>query len=146
MNYLREASDKLRKHKARQAALERLNDQLNTIEMELLWGPRAVRTDATPVQGGGNGWEEATLNRIAERDELRRQGHIVRNKVLLVSRALEALDEEDRKVLELFYVDRPTDYITRLCQLLHVEKAQVYKRKDQALRNFAISLYGDVES
>ena len=60
--------------------------------------------------------------------------------------ALAVLDEEERHILDRFYIHRANGNVERLCDELHVEVATVYRRRDKALRHFTLALYGVVET
>lgn len=50
-----------------------------------------------------------------------------------VDAALESLSDEERELLSLV-VDRRQGQVERLCQMLEVEPATVYRRRNKALR------------
>ena len=86
------------------------------------------------------------LTNIVRREELSRQLESARAWVAMADNGLAALDEEDRLVLDRFYVHRHKGACERLCEELDREKAQVYRRRDRALRRFTLALYGGLES
>jgi len=55
-----------------------------------------------------------------------------------VESCLEYLSERERCVLWHFYVQRTDDYIEILNEKLCVERSQIYRLKDKALRKFAM--------
>ena len=54
----------------------------------------------------------------------------------------DTLTEDERVVLDKFYINRPTRHIDRLCDELHCEKSTVYRLKDSGLKKFTIAMYG----
>ena len=54
------------------------------------------------------------------------------------------LFEEERLLLEAFYMeeDNKTTAVEKISELLHLERAQIYRRKDKALNRLTIFLYG----
>ena len=64
----------------------------------------------------------------------------------VVNTSLAALDAEERHILERFYMHRAGGHVERLCEELHLEKSQIYERKDRALRHFTLALYGVAET
>ena len=53
-----------------------------------------------------------------------------------VERALEQLQEDDQRILELLLIVPKQGNLERLCGELGVEKSTVYRRRDKALRRF----------
>ena len=51
-------------------------------------------------------------------------------------RALQRLELEERRILELCYIVPKIGNLSKLCQEMNVEKSSVYRRRDKALRNF----------
>ena len=86
------------------------------------------------------------LTNIVRREELARQLESARAWVALTDGGLSALDEEDKLVLDRFFVHRRKGACEQLCEELDREKAQVYRRRDRALRRFTLALYGGLES
>ena len=64
----------------------------------------------------------------------------------VVDRALEVLDDEERLVLDRFYIHRAKGAVAELCDRLNLEKSAVYDRRDKALRHFTLALYGVTET
>ena len=59
---------------------------------------------------------------------------------------LGVLDEDERLVLDRFYIHRSKGNVNRLCEELGVEKPTVYRRRNRALYLFTIALYGAIEN
>ena len=66
--------------------------------------------------------------------------------VAQVDKALAVLDDEERLVLDRFYIHRAKGNVGDLCERLNVEQATVYRKRDSALRRFTIALYGVTET
>lgn len=145
MDWKYEAIDKLRGYEAHQRALENIPDELARLESSFV-SIRSARTDGTPVQGGGSGREDAMLSNIVHRQELERTLEQAKLWVATVDNGLSVLDAESRRLLEMMYIHRAKGNVDRLCDTLCIEKAQVYRRRDKALRLFTIALYGITES
>ena len=145
MNCLKEAEHKLRDYSARKNAVISTAEQIEMLEKKST-GVRSAVTDATPVRGGGNHREDAMLHNIAMRAELQiahdRTVEWVRN----VERALAVLNDEERLVLDRFFIHRQKGCAERLMEELHLEQTQVYARRAAALRHFTIAMYGVTET
>lgn len=145
MNWKREAIDKLKNYEARREALENIPKEIKRLESSYA-GIRSAATNGTPVSGGGNTREDAMLSNIVHRDELKRRLKEARLWVAQVDKALAVLDDEERLVLDRFYIHRTKDSVVELCDRLNLEKTAVYDRREKALRHFTIALYGITES
>lgn len=145
MNWKREAIDKLKNYEAHREALENIPKEIKRLESAYA-GIRSAATDGTPVSGGGSTREDSMLSNIVHRDELKRRLREARLWVAQVDKALAVLDNEERLVLDRFYIHRTQDSVGGLCDRLSLEKTAVYDRREKALRHFTIALYGITES
>lgn len=145
MNWKFEAIEKLKEYTARKNALESIPEEIKRLE-EDAQRIRAASVDSTPVQGGGSAREDMLLTNIVHREELQRRLSDAQRWVDIVDGGIAVLSDEDRLVLDRFYIHPMRGNVDRLCDDLAIEKAAVYKRKEKALRRFTVALYGAVES
>ena len=145
MNWKFEAIEKLKEYTARKNAITSIPEEIKMLE-EDAQRIRSASTDATPVQGGGSTREDMLLSNIVHREELQRRLSDAQRWVDIVDGGLAVLSDEDRLVLDRFYIHPMRGNVERLCDELAVEKAAVYKRKEKALRRFTVALYGAAES
>ena len=145
MDWKQEAAEKLLQYEARRQSLESIPAEIRRLELDYT-ALRSTVPDAVPAHGAGSRREDAMLTNIVRREELARQLESARAWVALADGGLAALDEEDRLVLGRFYVHRHKGACERLCEELDREKAQVYRRRERALRRFTLALYGGLES
>lgn len=124
-------------------ALENIPERIKMLEIEYE-GLKATQTDGISVSGGTNHQEEARLSNIIKRMNLERNRKCTEMEVAQMESALDKLSEDDKLILSLFYINRPRDYIDRLCEELHCEVAHVYRKKDSALLELARRLCGQV--
>ena len=75
------------------------------------------------------------LSNIVHREELARSLEQARKWVSLVDSGLEVLTDDERKVLDRFYIKPARGNVDRLCEEFGIEKSQVYARK---IRRFTI--------
>ena len=145
MNWKFEAIEKLKEYTARKNAIMSIPEEIKRLEEDAqrIW---AASTDATPVQGGGSAREDMLLSNIVHREELQRRLSDALRWVEIVDGGLAVLNDEDRLVLDRFYIHPMRGNVERLCDDLAIEKAAVYKRKEKALRRFTVALYGSTES
>ena len=145
MNWKREAIDKLKNYAAHQEALGNIPKEIKRLESACA-GIRSANTDGIPVSGGSSTREDSMLSNIVHRDELKRRLREARLWVVQVDKALVVLDDEERLVLDYFYIHRAKGSVGELCERLNVEQATVYRKRDSALRRFTIALYGVTET
>lgn len=144
MNWKSEAMEKLRLYEAKKRSLQSIPEEIRRLESAMK-GIRSAAADGTPVSGGGSGREDMMLNNIVQREELERSLEQAKMWVALVDAGWEILTEEERLILERFYVHPEKGVADRLAGDLGLDVKTVYKRKDAALRRFTISLYGGTE-
>ena len=144
MNWKYEAIAKLKDYDAHQQALTNIPEEMKRLEGNFA-SIRSSRTDATPMRGGSNAREDALLSNIVHRDELKAQYEDAKLWVSTVDRALDVLSDEDRLVLDRFYMHPAKGNVERLCEELGLEKTAVYGRRNNALRSVIIALYSVTE-
>lgn len=145
MDWKREAADKLRKHEARKEAIRSIPEEIRMYE-EAFNGIRSASADSTPVAGGGSTREDMMLSNIVKREELKTALKQARRAVSIVDRGLATLTEEERLLLDRFYIHPAKGNVERICADLGVEKASAYRRRNEALQHFTIALYGITET
>ena len=145
MNWKTEAVYKLREYNSKKKALTNLEEKIKMKETEIT----AIRTSQlsqAPSHGTNeNTAQDRLISSIAEKDELKLNLAIVRRQIAAIEHGLAELDEEQRTVLDMFFIDRQCGYIGLLCDMLNVEVATVYRKKDEALRKFTVIMYGIIE-
>lgn len=145
MNWKIEAIEKLKLYEAKKAALLNIPLEIERLESEME-GIRSQDSSGMPSAGGGRSRDSAYLSNITHREELEHMLEQAEKWVALVDAALEILSEEERLILDRFYVHPEKGAADRLAGDLRADIKTVYRRKDAALRRFTISLYGGTES
>ena len=144
MNWKKEAIEKLKEYNARKQAITSIPMEIAQLESAVR-GIRSASADGVAISGGGSGREDMLLSNICKREELKRSLAAANVWVSQVEDAMAVLNQEERLILDKFYISPARGNVDRLCGELNVEKSQVYARKDAALRHFTISLYGCTE-
>lgn len=145
MNWKQAAVQRLRDYDARKESIKILKEQIDVLEMQFT-SIRAARTDGEPVSGNaGNHREDAMIANICRRDELTANLKVATREVELTEKGLAVLTEDEKTILDVFYIARPYDHVLRLAEMFNVEKSEIYRRKDEALRKFTVAMYGVVE-
>lgn len=134
------AENDLRCHSANKTAIVNLREQIKSLEDDRV-RIRSATTDATPVTGGAPKRSDWLDSNIFACDKLRDALKSAEASVARVSRALDLLDDEERLLLDRFYINRQKDCVERLMAELGLERAAVYKHKDAAFRHFLHAMY-----
>lgn len=145
MNWKFEAIEKLKEYTARKNAITSIPEEIKRLE-EDAHRIRAASTDATPVQGGGSTREDMLLSNIVHREELQRRLSDAIRWVDIVDGGLSVLTPDERKILEIMYINRSGGGLFRACEEFNLEKSAVYARRDAALEKFTLALYGAVKA
>ena len=145
MIWRQEAIEKLKEYEAKRLALKTIPLEIRRLELEMQ-SIRSATSDGSPVKGGGSGREDMYLSNIVRREELERSLEQAKIWVSLTEDALDLMNEEERLLLDRFFVHPEKRAADRLAGDLNVDVKTVYRRKDAALRRFTIALYGGTES
>lgn len=144
-NWKISAIEKLKQYEAKRQALEIIPMQIAEIESTMT----SIRsgTYVAPVSGGKSiGKENMLLSCIVQKEELQRNLDRVKLWIEFMEKGLSILDEDERLVLDRFFIHPAKGNVDRLCGELFIEQSQVYKRRDKALRKFTLAIYGCTES
>ena len=145
MNWQTVAVQRLRNYEAKKLSLETIAEQVKGLEAEFT-GLRAATTDGMPISGtNANKREEMLVTNISKREELKRNYKIAKSEVNVTEKALEILTDQEKRILYVFFINRPAGHVQLLCEELFVEKTKLYKMKDEALKKFTRACYGVVE-
>lgn len=145
MNWKQEAVDKLRQLEAKETALRTIPEEIARLEsaMESI---RSASADGSPVRGGGSGREDMLLSNICARQELERSLQQTKLWVKAVNAALRVLQQDERRILERFYITPVQGAAERLSSELGKDVKTIYSKKDRALYKFTVALYGLTEN
>ena len=86
------------------------------------------------------------LNNIVKRQELQWSLDQARLWMQNVTEALDALEPEEKGILQQLYISHEVGAMERLCEKLCLEKSSIYRKRDSALRKFTLAMYGATES
>lgn len=143
VDWKREAAQELRDYRARKIAIKSMAAELDQLQadMEHLGG---IGTGAH-VKSTGGAEDDRLINLIVRKSKIESSLRRTADSVGAVEAGLLILNEEERHVLDLFYITPAKGNVFRLCEDLCVEQATVYRRRDSALRKYTIARYGCVE-
>ena len=143
MSQLKDTINRLKKLDAERAALSNIPERIKILELEYE-GIKSSHSESSPVSGGESRHEEVKLNNILKRQNLSRDYERTKMEVEQIDNALSELKPTDRMVLDVFFVNRPRNYMDVLCEELHCETAHVYRIKDKALLELTRRLCGQI--
>lgn len=144
MNWKTFGVQRLKAYEARKKAVASIPERIKTLELEYT-AIKAGIGDGMPKGKNDFKAEDALIGNIAKREELKNNLEIAQREIMLADKGLAALDDEERRVLYVFFVNRPPRHIEILCEELHIEKTKLYNLKDEALNKFTMACYGVVE-
>ena len=144
MKWKEEAIEKLKRYNAMHTAQQNIGREITRLKEEA-FAIRRADPSATPVRGGGGRYDEQLMNNIVKRQELAWTLKQVKLWITNTERGLQALNDEERQVLQRLYLYPEKGAIDRLCEELCLEQSSVYRRRDQALEHFTIAMYGFLE-
>lgn len=145
MNWKNEAIEKLEQYGARKQSLRSIPKEIALLE-SVSANIRSSTCDSIRVKGSDSGREDVLLSNIMKREELNWAMEQAQRWVDLVESGLSVLSDEERSILEAFYIRSEKGAADRLAGELAMDVKTVYRRKDAALRRFTIALCGCVES
>ena len=144
MNWEAVAVEDLKKYKDMKNGLESTREKIVALREKSI-AIKNSSTSAVPLSGGGNRVEERLLDNIVERERLKYTYRANEHLVKIIERGLAGLTEEERFILDAFFISRPKNHIEKCIEKLHVEQSQVYRMKDRALYRFTVSMYGIID-
>jgi hypothetical protein len=134
--------NELEMFEARKQALINIPDQIRELE-EKLTSIRSQTADSISVKGGNGSKDDAYLNNIVARDCLQANLEASRRSVSRVSGALNILTDEERRILERFYMTSEKGAAFDLEYEKKIDRKTVYRLKDAALAKFTCAMYGN---
>ena len=140
MNWKDEAKNELRNYREIRESIQNIKDRIASVRIR----KTAIKSgsDSTPVQGGGNKYEDRLLNLIVEEERLRYTLQANKIRLGLIERGLSVLTELERDVLITFTDCRSGEAIELLRERTGYEQAQIYRIYNIALYRFTLAEYG----
>lgn len=134
--------NELEKYEARKVAEENILDRLRELEsaMTSIRSPGAGEVSAR----SGGSKDEKYLNNIVSRDLLKENLKTTRKATRRMDKALNVLTEEEREILERFFMKPEKEAAFTLADSLNIDRKTVYARREDALKKLTLALYGNV--
>ena len=141
MNYRNWLVDDLKDLNRMRFSIPQMKSELVTLDAEFT-AIKATDYDKIPGGAGGNVQEEKLLSVLARKEELEKNLEATQRHVLDLDRLLNALSDEERRVIDRMFVNRERYAQERLSEELGYESAQIYRVKNRALLHMAQMRFG----
>lgn len=141
MNRRAEALERLRNYEAMRTAVENLRAQIRWLKLKRE-SVTAVCTDRVAVCRSGSRKDDRLVDSLHRTQELEEALENTLRWLLVTDRALGTLDKDELLILRRLYIKKEPSAVSRLCQILDVEKSSVYRKRDKALAKFTTALFG----
>lgn len=82
------------------------------------------------------------INALVEKEKLNSNIKSAQKLIKLIERGLDSLTDEERSLLEKFYMSDCPSNIRHLCEEFGYEQRSLYRRRDRALARFTLAMYG----
>ena len=139
INWKKEAIEELKRLEDLKESIHHLNERIELTQNQL-YNISAVQIGERV--GGSDDGDDVRLSKMVELEELKARKLITEKRVQLLQDCLDKLSEEQRLILDRFYIRRTSDYIEELEEVLFKSRTQIYYEKDNALRRLVRLLYG----
>ena len=133
--------NELEMYEPRKQAEKNLTDQLRELKSALT-SIRSPGADAGQGKGGGVSTDERYLNNIVKQELLEENLKETRRALRRMGNAMTALTEEERYILDCFFINPEKEAAFNLADKLNIDRKTVYIRRESALRKLTIAMYG----
>jgi len=141
MKWTEIAIQDLKRYEGLKRSVQAINERIELLEMEKCM-ISSMNTEKVMVQSTPKSVDDKLIDNIVQRERLVMNLEINQKLIGLIERGLSALNDTEKRVLDLFYISRSKNHIDTLMVELRYEKSMVYNLKDQALYNFTINMFG----
>ena len=124
----------LRNYTCLKTTVENLNDEIKITDTKMKSSGGTL--SAVPIHGGGCRQEEKLIHGIDKKDRLHAQLEEKETLLNIIDRTLSALNERERRVLEVTYIYNSENAVDTLCEELNVEEITVHRTKRRALQKY----------
>ena len=139
MELKRKAISDLKDYTAKKAFLLNANETILDLEAQK---NQIKSISADSIGSAGSGRSDILPGLIVAQDDMREARYLVNRWITRVERGLAVLNDDERKILDRFYIIAEKSAADRLAEDLQCDIKTVYRRKDVALRKFTLAMYG----
>ena len=129
------AVDDLRRYPQMKIGILNSRDKLRAVD-------GFARSAKSSIEKKGRRADSKSVDAIVESERLRKNLKLAEGLVRLVERGLSSLTDEERAVLERFYMSTDVPSMTKLKEEFGYETRSVYRLRDRALMKFTLAMYG----
>lgn len=136
-----QAEQDLRGYKALKASLENLPEQIAELRAALT----SISSPGANSEGGhgsGDGPDSRAVELYTKIFKLTDALQTAKKTEKRIHRALGALSMDERRVLEIFFIDAERNAAEKTADLFCITRQTAYFRREQAMLKFAIAMYG----
>lgn len=138
MDYIREAIERLRHLKNLYKAQENLKDTI--LDLKLKCQGKEHVLDGMPKGSGSVTYDDEIVNNLFKLQQSETQLKETVTAIKKINKELDGLEERDRELLVQWYVEK-VDRLD-LCSRYNISQSELYRRKDKAIREFAVQVFG----
>ena len=121
--------------------LSYLNEKLKLLEMKSD-GLYAYNYEKVKVQTGINNAENSMIDNIYTREKVDAEINYITFEIDMIDHLLSTLPENEKLVLERFFIHREKYAVPRLIEELGYEQSQIYRIRTAAVEHLTNLLYG----
>jgi DNA-directed RNA polymerase specialized sigma subunit len=138
MNYISEAIERLKHLKDLEIAKENLKDTI--LDLKLRCQGTEITLDGMPQGRSSVTYDDAIINNMFKLQESQKRLRETIKEIEKIHKELSRLDEKDRELLVQWFVEKKG--LQDLCKIYKCEKTTLYRKRDAALKQFAVQLFG----
>lgn len=144
MNWNSASIEDLRRYNSLRNSLKNIEERVEALNYEFV-AVGSPQLDRVPNKGGGNKMEDFIISNISERQRLDMLYKVNRKMYGIIKRGLSAISPDERKILEICYIDGRKNDVETAMEELNVERSEFYRLRERALRNFTANMFGIIE-
>ena len=129
------AVEDLRRYNLMKAGILNSEDKLRTIESDVMRARSALEDRRKRI-------DSRLVDALVEGERLKTNILTAKTLTKLVERGLSILCDNDRRILEIFYMSGVTKPATHLVKELGYSPRSIYRARDRALEKFTLAMYG----
>lgn len=129
------AEDDLRRYKQMKIGLLNSKDRLRLVS-------ETVRAPKTSFGRKSRRAESEIISALVEIERLSANISSAERLLAIIERGLDSLSDEERRLLEKFYMSSSPSKMRHLSEEFGYEPRTLYRKRDRALTNFTIAMYG----
>lgn len=141
MDYKEQAKDLLGRKKNLVSAYAAIKTELEFLEQEK-YACKTLAVNDKQTEADGDIYEERLINILADMDDCRFRKSIVERELSKIEKGMEALNDYQRDLIEMFYVEKDGCDAEALTERWFKERSSIYRDKNRALEQFTRSIYG----